>query len=208
MNDNLIIYVSSKNNYDMLEKEVLKNIKYEGFEFINIDDNSFDIEKENGKEVCDEMNITFLENEGVGVQWATQTLMNFINKNRPNCKWVICFQHDNYPLSHDFFKRISKLISEGKISEFGLLGFNVLDRGKYCNDHYEKWKNDKYVPGMLGLCHLSVSSESQRWISPSHNYKLCVENWDNWKNPFIVEMPMWAAVGINVEKLDLTLING
>ena len=98
MNDNLIIYVSSKNNYDMLEKEVLKNIKYEGFEFINIDDNSFDIEKENGKEVCDEMNITFLENEGVGVQWATQTLMNFINKNRPNCKWVICFQELNIKL--------------------------------------------------------------------------------------------------------------
>ena len=35
---NLIIYVSSRNNYDMLEGEVIKNIKFDGFEFINIDD--------------------------------------------------------------------------------------------------------------------------------------------------------------------------
>ena len=38
--DILIIYVSSKNNYEMLENEVLKNINTEGFEFINVDDNS------------------------------------------------------------------------------------------------------------------------------------------------------------------------
>ena len=76
MKDNLIVYVSSKNNYDMLEEEVLKNIKLDGFEFINIDDNSFDIEKDNGKELCNEKGITFLENEGLGVQCATQTLIN------------------------------------------------------------------------------------------------------------------------------------
>ena len=37
--DNLVIYVSSKNNYDMLSAEVFKNIDFEGFEFINVDDN-------------------------------------------------------------------------------------------------------------------------------------------------------------------------
>ena len=200
MKDNIIIYVSSKNNYDMLEHEVLKNIDLNGFEFINVDDNSYDIEKDNGIDLCKEKNITFLENEGIGVQCATQTLINFINKNRPNCKWVLCFQHDNYPITPNFFERISNLINTGKIDEFGLLGFNVLDRGKYCKNHYEKWKDGEYVPGMLGLCHLSVKSESKRWISPKHNYDLCVDNWDNWKNPFIVEMPMWAAVGINVKK--------
>ena len=42
--DNLIIYVSSRNNYDMLEGEVLKNINREGFEFINLDDKSSEAE--------------------------------------------------------------------------------------------------------------------------------------------------------------------
>ena len=36
--NNLIVYVSSRNNYDMLENEVFKNINLEGFEFINVDD--------------------------------------------------------------------------------------------------------------------------------------------------------------------------
>ena len=49
---NLIIYVSSRNNYDMLKGEVLKNIKFEGFEFINIDDCSEKIEVEKGKKIC------------------------------------------------------------------------------------------------------------------------------------------------------------
>ena len=37
---NLIIYVSSRNNYDMLDGEVLRNINSDGFEIINIDDKS------------------------------------------------------------------------------------------------------------------------------------------------------------------------
>ena len=36
---------------------------------------------------------------------ATQTLIDFINKNRPECKWIICFQHDNFPLSKDFLEK-------------------------------------------------------------------------------------------------------
>jgi hypothetical protein len=35
--DNLIIYVSSRNNYDMLAGEVFRNTYMEGFEFINHD---------------------------------------------------------------------------------------------------------------------------------------------------------------------------
>ena len=50
--DSIIIYVSSRNNYDMLENEVLKNINTEGFEFINVDDNSSVNELNKGKAIC------------------------------------------------------------------------------------------------------------------------------------------------------------
>ena len=46
---NIIIYVSSRNNYDMLEGEVLKNINFEGFEFINVDDCSENDQIDKGK---------------------------------------------------------------------------------------------------------------------------------------------------------------
>jgi glycosyltransferase involved in cell wall biosynthesis len=111
MNDNLIIYVSSRNNYDMLTGEVIKNINTEGFELINIDDNSSNEEIKKGKQICLDNNIVFLENKDRGVQMATQTLIDFINENRPNCKWIVCFQHDIYPISADFFNTLSKYIS-------------------------------------------------------------------------------------------------
>ena len=57
-------------------------------------------------------NITFLKNKNRGVQMATQTLIDFINKNRPECKWIICFQHDNYPISKNFFNNISNYIEK------------------------------------------------------------------------------------------------
>ncbi len=82
--DNLIIYVSSRNNYDMLEGEVLKNIDREGFEFINVDDKSSSEEIEKGKNICSKHGIVFLENKSRGVQMATQTLIDFVNENRPN----------------------------------------------------------------------------------------------------------------------------
>ena len=106
---NIIIYVSSRNNYDMLSGEVLKNIDTEGFEFINVDDKSSPEEIEKGKKICQENDIVFLENESRGVQYATNTLIRFIKKNRPDCKWVFCFQHDCYPISEGFFDRISKI---------------------------------------------------------------------------------------------------
>ena len=78
--DNLIIYVSSKNNYEMLEHEVFKNLNTEGFEFINVDDKSSPEEIEKGKKICQENDIVFLENESRGVQYATNTLIRFIKK--------------------------------------------------------------------------------------------------------------------------------
>ena len=67
MKDNLIIYVSSHNNYDMLEGEVFKNINTEGFEFINVDDKSCDGEISKGKAMCKKHGVVFLENKSRGV---------------------------------------------------------------------------------------------------------------------------------------------
>jgi hypothetical protein len=196
MKDNLIIYVSSRNNYDMLEGEVLKNINLDGFELINIDDNSSEEEKEKGKRICNARNIIFLENKDRGVQMATQTLIDFINENRPNCKWIICFQHDIYPISIDFFKTLSNHINNEKLNDFGLVGFNVLDNGDYTNDALERFNNGEQPLGMIGMAHLSIRSNSGRWLCPKQQDALI--NSGHWNQPFISEFPMWAAIGINV----------
>lgn len=198
MKDNLIIYVSSRNNYDMLEGEVLKNINTEGFEFINVDDKSCDEEIIKGKTICKNHNIIFLENKSRGVQMATQTLIDFINKNRPNCRYILCFQHDVVPLTKDFFTQISNFIKKNSLRDFGAIGFNVLDKGKYCKDFLSKYYKGEFPLGYLGLCHLSISSNSGRSISPHHN-SIAIRNKNLWSKPFSIEFPAWMCVGINVD---------
>ena len=194
--DNIIIYVSSRNNYDMLSGEVFKNIDTEGFEFINVDDKSSTEEIEKGKQMCEENDIVFLENKSRGCQMATQTLIDFIKENRPNCKWIFCFQHDCYPITKNFFSRISKLINDGKLDEFGTLGFNRIDMGKHTPGAYDKWVNGEKPIGHLGLAHLSILNESGRWLQPNRNAWL-LQN-DDWKKPFSVEINAWTSFGINV----------
>jgi len=198
MKDNIIIYVSSRNNYDMLQGEVLKHINFDGFEFINVDDGSCSQELQKGKSICNQHNIVFLENKSTGVQMATQTLIDWINKNRPNCKYIICFQHDVIPLTADFFSQISKLISNNSLDKFGAIGFNVLDKGKYCYDFYQKYLNNETPLGMIGLSHLGIKSPTKRWISPKHN-NTAVNNPDKWNKPFCIEFPAWMCIGINVK---------
>ena len=197
MKDNLIIYVSSRNNYDMLEHEVLKNIKLEGFEFINIDDKSSDAEIAKGKSICKKHDIVFLENKSRGVQMATQTLIDWINKNRPKCKWIICFQHDNWPLTKDFFTRLSNLIATNKLDDFGTMGFNVL-APNYTPKELAEFKNGNKVIGQVGIANLSVHNLVQRWLCPDKNVNLS-SNREKWLTPFIIESPLWAVGGINIE---------
>lgn len=198
MKDNIIVYVSSHNNYDMLAGEVLKNIDFAGFEFINVDDASSPNEIKKGKKICKKNNIKYLQNKGRGVQMATQTLIDFINKNRPNCKYILCFQHDVIPLSDNFFSKISSLVESGKLDEFGGIGFNVIDRGKYTKNALELYRRGKKPLGMIGLAHLSIADKRKRWISPHHNNEMIQLNPEKWSKPFVIEFPAWMCVGINV----------
>lgn len=195
--DNIIIYVSSRNNYDMLKGEVF-NIDFEGFEFINVDDGSSKEEVNKGREYCKEKNVIFLQNKSRGVQMATQTVVDFINSNRPNCKYILCFQHDVVPISDNFFSKISSLVSSNKLSDFGAIGFNVLDRGKYTKDSYDRYLNGEKPLGMIGLAHIGIPGAAKRWISPHHN-DIATRNSDKWNKPFSIEFPAWMCVGINLK---------
>lgn len=197
MKDNIIVYVSSHNNYDMVKGEVL-GIDFEGFEFINVDDASSPEEVEKGKEICKERGVVFLENKGRGVQMATQTLIDFANENRPNCKYIICFQHDVKPLTKNFFSTLSDYIDQGRLDEFGAVGFNVIDRGKYTGNALAEFNKGNKPLGMIGLAHLAVADKRKRWMSPSHNLQAISKNQDKWRKPFIIEFPAWMCIGINV----------
>tara|TARA_R110001592_G_scaffold298845_3_gene569662 strand:- start:29 stop:1015 length:987 start_codon:yes stop_codon:yes gene_type:complete len=200
--DNLIIYVSSYNNYNMLEEVVLKNINTEGFEFINVDDNSFPEELEKGKKICKNHKIQFLKNKSTGVQMATQTVVDFVNEHRPNCKWLICFQHDNWPISKDFFIELSNMITRGPINDYGCIGFNVIDNGKYTGNSMGRFKQGHLPCGLMGHRHISNLHPTVRWVSPHHNKQLSEKYLEHHKceKAFVIDIPTWAVTGWNIQK--------
>jgi hypothetical protein len=195
----IIIYVSSRNNYDMVEGAVLKNIPLDGYEFVNVDDESELEEQAKGKEQAERLGFTYLQNNGRGVQYATQTVVDWVRENRPECKWLVCFQHDIWPMQKDFFDRMNAHVSDPKFNNVGLIGFNVLDRGGYTGKALSRYESgDSNVKGMIGMAHLSIRSNSARWICPIRQPKLI--NHEGFDTLFQVEFPMWAAIGINVNQ--------
>ena len=200
LENNIIVYVSSRNNYDMLEGEVLKNIDLENFEFINVDDKSCEEEILKGKKICEANGIKFLHNKSRGVQMATQTLVDWTKEHRPKCKWIVCFQHDHYPLTKNFFTRLSEITKSDKLKKVGILGFNVLDDGDYTCNAYDQFLNGKRPVGMIGLAHLSIHDRCARWLCPKQQSELL--KLEQWRKPFIVEFPMWACIALNVDIWD------
>jgi len=198
MKESIIVYVSSRNNYDMVEGAVLKNIKLNGYEFVNVDDGSSDIEISKGKEQSKRIGFTFLENKKCGVQYATQTVIDWVNENRPNCKYVVCFQHDNYPITDNFFDSMEHQVKLLENEKVGLIGFNHLDNGSYTGDALKRYnRNEDNVKGILGLCHLSIKDNRKRWLCPVRQPELIKHI--KFNRPFAIEFPMWAALGINVK---------
>lgn len=194
--NNLIIYVSSRNNYDMLLGEVLKNINFEGYEFINVDDCSSSSEKKKGRQICKANNIIFLENKSRGVQMATQTLIDYINSNRPECKWIFCFQHDNFPISKGFFTTISNYIECGSVNRFGLMGFNHLDHWYYTGLSYYKYLFGLRPLGAIGILYYSQTESKKKWLCSRYQSKILKNK--GWRKPFIIDLPVWTSVGINI----------
>ena len=60
----LSTYVSSRNNYVLLEDFLLRNEQILDYNFYNIDDDSDEDQKEIGREICDKYDIKFIENKG------------------------------------------------------------------------------------------------------------------------------------------------
>lgn len=195
--ESVIAYVSSRNNYKMLKYVVIPWSKRCKVELINVDDGSSKEQLKYGKELCLAESVVFLQNHDRGVQWATQTVINYLNNHKPNCKFLVCFQHDILPLSKSFFKKFENIIKKNDLNDIGLIGFNVLDSGKYTRNALIKYLFGLKPLGMIGMLHLTIAEGNKRWLCPKIQPHL-IKN-KMWKSPFLVEFPMWAAIAINLK---------
>lgn len=181
-------FISSRNNYDLLPF-FLDHIDLEGLSLINIDDNSLLSEVKKGQKICGENNISFIENKGRGLQWAWKTIIDNVPD---NIKFVIWCTHDAYPVSKNFFTKLNKLVSDGKLDDFGVVGFNYF--GPMIG-----YENVEEIPkntcGILGKTPLMYSPGRGGYYRKG-DMDL---DWSKYGKPFAVESPSDYGWMINVK---------
>lgn len=196
--EGLLVYVSSRNNYDMLIGEVAKHIDLSKIHFVNVDDHSDEEEKTKGKAYCKKLGIPYLENLDRGMQWSLKTVVEYAKDKLPSTRWVIHFQHDNYPLFPNFFEALSDYTRRDKVNEFGIVGFNHLSPvGQQTKNLVTRVKLKKHGIGMVGQA--PIAKIPSGWW---YNGEVIPMPWDLWKKPFPLEVLAMMSIGFNLELFD------
>ena len=123
----IAVYLSSRNNYSLLEDFIHRNNLFiKDYYFVNVDDFSDPEETELGKSICSKYNITFLSNSNRGLQNSALTMINHLADINSNVKFIVWMTHDSHPISDNFYTKFEELVSSDKLNNFGVVGFNII----------------------------------------------------------------------------------
>jgi len=185
------ILLTSRNNY-LLLKDWYNINNTENLEVLNIDEDSSEEQRELGKSICLELGITYMDREERGLQNNIMTACNYFEKK--GCEWVIYFQHDCFTLEEDFFIRLENYLLDGKLNNFGVIGFNVLNGA----EELRKYNGESTEIFTIGRSPLEPGDNWYRhrdrghpdpWTPPTDN-----------KTPFVVESVCWTSAMINIKQ--------
>jgi hypothetical protein len=128
------VLFASRNNYILFEELFYKKVDVKSVEdvlFLNIDVQSTDEQVKYGKEICKKFNITNIETDRdtLPMQNCVDEAIKFLDNTDTDIDWLIVFQHDAYPVTEDFWKKLDdKLIEHENFKQVvGMFGFNDVD---------------------------------------------------------------------------------
>jgi len=192
---NMVIYISSRNNYEMLSGEVLKNVDLSEFPLINVDDGSTPAQQSLGRKICEENDIIFTENTGRGLHCAAATAIRIAKENFPNCKYVYWLTHDCYPMTEGMLRKLSDKIATGALDQFGAVGFNTIWK-KYTmsEKQFQTRSMEGVYCGVMGRAVLT-RVPGAGWYRPS-DFSM---SWNVWGKNIAVESVVDMNLMINVD---------
>jgi len=171
---NIAIFLSSRNNYSLLEDFISRNQHHtNGYYFVNVDDFSDEDEISLGKSVCEKYNIPFIPNKARGLQNATQTMIEHLDSINMSVKYIVWMTHDSHILTDKFLSKFESIVNSHKLDEFGVVGFNIL--GPQCGVNNQKIITETQC-GMLGRSPLTSLPGRGGWYR-TPDMKL---DWEVW----------------------------
>jgi len=186
MKNKFEIFYSSRNNYNMLENEVLKNINFEGFNLINIDDQSSIDQQNYGLKLCNDNNIKYISNKNRGLQWSLDTAID-----NSDSEFILWLTHDIKPITNNFFSKLNNIIEKNYelfSKQIGLSGFNLT--WKPFSSNY----NEKRC-GVLGRSFLAKFDNNGNW----YREDFINMEWENYSPISVIEAPCDMAILINTK---------
>ncbi len=185
----LAILFTSRNNYTLLDKW-LTEVNWDGYEVLNIDEDSRHLEVQKGKDVCKKHDITYMDRDKRGLLNNITTAMEYYQDS--DVDWVIWFQHDCFPLTPNFFDRVNKVMSTGDLDDFGCVGFNTFHK---VNGKYEKGDRSLHY---VARAPLEPGDNWYRNHKQWHQTRVRLQT-DDFQKPFSVEIPAAFCVALNLK---------
>ena len=187
---NLGIVFTSRNNYELLD-DWMNITDTEGFDILNIDEDSLEENKEIGKKICEKHNIVYMDREERGMSYNILTASNFY-KSR-GIDWILWFSHDTFPSTEYFFSKVNDIISTKAFDEFGVVGFN-----------------GHQLPGSTSLCkkgikELDITGRTcfwgDGWYRNKKYYPKSRPDYsiNDFNFPFSVDSVAWFAAMVNID---------
>ena len=191
----IAVYLSSRNNYSLLEDFISRNTSFiNDYYFVNIDDFSDPDEILLGKEICTKYSIPFLSNKNRGLQNAAATMIQHLNDINSDVKFIIWMTHDAHPITENFYNKFETLVIDGKLDKFGIIGFNIL--GPQCHIYNEQSIHESQC-GMLGRATLCNLPGRGGWYRTPD----MILDWNVWggDRAIAVESPVDMFLAINID---------
>jgi len=195
------ILLTSRNNYEFMEKFwIPKTIGVCDLDckILNIDEDSNEVEKQRGRELCKKHNISYMDREEPGMHHNIDTAIRFFGE---SVKYIIWFQHDCWPLQKDFFVKFNKLVKEGHLENFGTIGFNSIAKNIFKKRHkniLEDFRSGKKPLGVLSRSNLEQAGGKDWYYCGIRGGR--IKNPVNKKHfcgPSAIAVPVWYAIAVN-----------
>ena len=182
---NYAILFASRNNYILFEKLFFDQIRRESASdvlFLNIDVDSDDEQLKYGRELCDRLDINFIETDRATrpMENCVDIAIDYLDKNNIKVDWLGVFTQDAFPMNENFWDVLDERVTrhENFKKLVGSFGFNDVDR------------NNRFGRGNLikGILEKPYSGWYQ---NPSREYLNSEYS--------VVESPNWNTMVINID---------
>ena len=187
------ILFTGRNNYEMLDNWMNKN-NTDGFIVLNIDEDSTEENKSAGRDICKKHDIFYMDREERGMQLNVTTACNYFKEK--GVEWIMWFQHDCYPKTEDFFNKVNTYVDTHDISDYGVVGFNILHDWHDIKD----WNGENTPLRTTARTPLEIGDGYYRHYEYWPNTRVRYD--EKFNKPFAVESVMWVVAMVNINQYE------